>query len=330
MEGIPEWRSGDGLAKIRDFMVERGCVVLRGVLDERVLEDFRSGVDLLVDDWVRQMQEEGKMKDEDVARCKEYGFERRWGELVKLAPSGSVPTLFRRELHREEFFGLFSHPLLLDACRAAIGVKDAGLRLYPNYSVRGKVPDDDPMSAFNVSWHQDAGLDSDGSPAKTSTSARLDAFGGDAMVNVWVPLVDRVRKEDGAMKFLVGSHKWGLMEHETIGVYEGEEMAAARAMKSRDGIKIGAVRTSIAQRHLETHKVDEKAVPVETEKGDVVLFSNLLFHAASPNVGTKVRWSTDFRIQRADKPTLRPLKGHIVAGPGKIESPAQWERNELE
>jgi len=54
------------------------------------------------------------------------------------------------------------------------------------------------------------------------------------------------------------------------------------------------------------------AVNIETEPGDVVLFSNLLFHQGLPNRTKAVRWSSDWRYQDATQPTLRKEKGHLA------------------
>jgi ectoine hydroxylase-related dioxygenase (phytanoyl-CoA dioxygenase family) len=54
------------------------------------------------------------------------------------------------------------------------------------------------------------------------------------------------------------------------------------------------------------------AVSIEADPGDLVLFSNALFHSAFPNQSDKIRWSVDWRYQDASKPTHRPQQGHIA------------------
>ena len=69
----------------------------------------------------------------------------------------------------------------------------------------------------DVVWHQDAGLRADGGPNTASVDERLDAFGIGRVVNCWTPLVD-VTKENGAMKFLPGSHHRGILERIRLGL----------------------------------------------------------------------------------------------------------------
>ena len=56
----------------------------------------------------------------------------------------------------------------------------------------------------------------------------------------------------------------------------------------------------------------DKAVSIELDPGDIVLFSNLLFHQGLPNRSKMIRWSLDWRYQDATQPTLRREKGHVA------------------
>jgi ectoine hydroxylase-related dioxygenase (phytanoyl-CoA dioxygenase family) len=59
-------------------------------------------------------------------------------------------------------------------------------------------------------------------------------------------------------------------------------------------------------------KIEQAAVDIECEPGDVVLFSNILVHCGGQNSTKKIRWSLDWRFQDASKPTLRAENGHII------------------
>jgi ectoine hydroxylase-related dioxygenase (phytanoyl-CoA dioxygenase family) len=106
------------------------------------------------------------------------------------------------------------------------------------------------------------------------------------MMNVWTPLVP-ARVENGCMQFVPGSHRQGVVTHERETHY----------LKISDAV-IGPVET--------------RAVNIEVDPGDVVVFSNLLFHRGLPNHASQVRWSLDFRYQDATQPTLRPTQGHLL------------------
>ena len=47
--------------------------------------------------------------------------------------------------------------------------------------------------------------------------------------------------------------------------------------------------------HLLLHCTPGKFIWVECERGDVVLFNNMLFHSAGDNVSDIIRWSFDWR-----------------------------------
>ena len=112
--------------------------------------------------------------------------------------------------------------------------------------MRPKLPDYTP---HEVVWHQDAGLTAEGKPNTAPVQDRMNAFGpgiykwysdefafkctnlstNDARylslallagktVNCWTPLVP-VTKENGAMKFLPGSHKLGIQKHVLLRQY---------------------------------------------------------------------------------------------------------------
>ena len=78
-------------------------------------------------------------------------FERRLARLFA-GHMEHAPKSLRSELHWEGMYLLFFYPAVLDVVERLLGV--AEIRLYPNYTVRPKFPDD---PATEVLWHQDAG-----------------------------------------------------------------------------------------------------------------------------------------------------------------------------
>lgn len=189
-----------------------------------------------------------------------------------------APDSFRAELHLPGMFGLFFCPVVLDLAEAILGPE---VRLYPNYTVRPKLPQ---HAAIEVLWHQDAGYTA-GTGAGMEPSDDLTAADL-RMVNVWSPLVP-ARPENGCMQFIPKTHRLGVVDHVQRTHY-------LEIME--DEIK---------------PRLDE-AVDVICDPGDVVLFSNLLFHRGQPNVSETVRWSADWRYQDATQPSLRVCKGHLA------------------
>lgn len=246
---------------ITDFN-ENGFSILQGVLESETLEAAKHECEALVDALALQRHAEGKLTN----IFPDAPFEARLIRLYENYPDEN-PTIFRPELHREGFFGMFAHPTLLELAGVILGPE---IRLYPNYSVRPKLPEN---KRTEVLWHQDAGY----------TSKEADVL---RMMNVWVPLVP-VDVENGCMEFIPRSHKWGVVPHEKDEYY---------LRIHDDYIK----------------PVEAEAVSIEIMPGDVVIFSNLLFHRGLPNRSSHIRWSLDFRYQDARQPTLRTTHGHLL------------------
>lgn len=246
----------------REEFEGKGYVVLRGLIEPECRRAVQRECQVLVEELAGQLAAAGRISQ----TFAEAPFERRLMLLYRDLPE-ETPTTFRRQLHLRGFFGLFAHPRLLDVAARTLGPE---IRLYPNYSVRPKLPHD-PRT--EVLWHQDAGY----TPGEAQELR---------MMNVWTPLVP-VRVENGCMQFVPGSHRQGVVEHE----------------KDQHYLRIAD--------HI-IRSVEGQAVNIELDPGDVVFFSNLLFHRGLPNSADQVRWSLDFRYQDATQPTLRPAQGHLL------------------
>ncbi len=241
---------------------EQGFAILYDVLEQPVIESVRRECVALVDELAAKLLAAGKISD----TYQNEPFETRLIRLYANHPN-ETPTIFRSELHREGFFGLFAHPRLLEVAQTFLGPE---IRIYPNYSVRPKLPEN---KRTEVLWHQDAGY----------TSSDADIL---RMMNVWTPLVP-VSVENGCMQFVPGSHRGGVVPHEKDEYY----------LRIRDDY---------------IQPVADEAINVIIALGDVVVFSNLLFHRGLPNRAHHIRWSVDFRYQDATQPTLRSSQGHLL------------------
>jgi ectoine hydroxylase-related dioxygenase (phytanoyl-CoA dioxygenase family) len=145
------------------------------------------------------------------------------------------------------------------------------------------------FAATEVLWHQDGGY----------TEGQVDML---RMVNVWTPFVP-ARVENGGMQFIPGTQRLGAVPHERRQYYLE---IAADVLAPLEG----------------------KAINVELDPGDIVLFHNLLFHRGLPNHSKQIRWSADWRYQDATQPTLRKENGHIARSRSHpeqaVQSPEQW------
>ncbi len=274
----------------RECFEAQGFVILRNVLGEETLEGVRREMNWIVNMHAGEFIEAGRIPNP----CYDEPFDRRFLRLYESCLD-QAPNSFRTELHLPGLFPLFFHPAVLDLAESILGPE---VRLYPNYTARPKLPRHEPTL---VLWHQDAGYTDAGmDPAGEERLTAADL----RMVNVWSPLVP-ARPENGCMQFIPGTHRLGVVDHVNREFY-----------------------LEIVDREIEP-RLDE-AVDVVCDPGDVVLFSNMLFHCGRPNVSDTVRWSLDWRYQDATQPTLRPVNGHLArsrAHPERVvRDPEQWSQ----
>lgn len=262
----------------QDQFENEGYIILPKVLSQDVVEGARQSVQELVD------READKLMDQQLIseRFENEPFETRWLRLFE-NKLDLAPDSFRPELHLAGFYPVFFDAKVLDVVEAFLGSE---IRLYPNYTVRAKVPD---HAKAVVLWHQDGGYTAVNSPESAGKS--VDEM---RMINVWSPLVP-ANRENGCMQFVPGTHKLGVVPHEKKKYY-----------------------LEIADDYLKPREKD--AIDIEMNPGDIVLFSNLLFHRGLPNLTKAVRWSMDWRYQDANQDTLRKEKGHIARSRQNPES----------
>lgn len=265
---------------------EQGYLILRQVIPQDALAGARAEIDKLVDDEAAKLLQKGLITDP----LKDEPFETR---LLRLYENclDEAPNQFREELHLAGLFPIFFNEKALNVAEQFLGPE---VRLYPNYTIRPKLPD---HAASLVLWHQDGGYTAINSP-----EAQGQQVGQLRMINVWSPLVP-ARRQNGCMQFVPGTHKLGVVPHETREFY-----------------------LEIADEYLKPREAS--AIDVELDPGDIVLFHNLLFHRGLPNLSQSVRWSFDWRYQDATQETMRSDVGHIARSRANseqaIKSPAQW------
>lgn len=268
---------------------QRGYVLLKGIIDESVLDEVRRDLDWLINTHAGRLIEDGLIVDP----CLDEPFERRLLKLYEPCPE-RAPNSFRAELHLPGLYGLFFNPTVLDLAETILGPE---VRLYPNYTARPKMPQHE---ASLVLWHQDAGYTAAGGAAKENPEGLTPV--DLRMVNVWSPLVP-ARPENGCMQFIPGTHKLGVVDHVERKYY-----------------------LEIIEEQIKPRL--NQVVDVVCDPGDVVLFNNLLFHCGQPNVTNTVRWSLDWRYQDATQPTLRRQHGHLARSTAQpelvVRDASQW------
>ena len=271
-----------------------GYVILKGFYPERVVDAARVDAEALVDRFAKRLMAAGKISVDHA----EASFETRLARICADAPD-DAPHIFRKELHLTGMFEVFFHPPLLDIMESLLGEE---LRLYPNYSIRPKLPGHAPTL---VLWHQDGGYTFNVHRDGDHSAETVDAL---RMVNAWAPLVP-AREKNGCMQFIPGTHRIGMARHEDREYY-----------------------LEISQEDLEPYL--DQAVSIELDPGDIVLFHNMLYHQGLPNHSDQVRWSMDWRYQDARQSTLRSTRGHLARSrlqPDKVvRDPSDWTRRIFE
>jgi hypothetical protein len=216
---------------------------------------------------------------EPLIGCIECGVERqaqsllREGKLRSLCGGEPFDRRLAR-LHEQHEFGMRSWDDIVeeDALQAVArsrGLLDAlaeilgpDLTFGGGFHLRPKLPGSE-LTAFP--WHQDSQYYS----AAFRQGARNGAETAAAhVVTAWIPLVD-VDEANGCLWVIPGSHRWGLLAGERGDDYN--------------------IRT------LEDVERRGHPQPVPMRRGDVLFFSNLIFHASKVNATRGVRWSMDLR-----------------------------------
>ena len=269
---------------------DTGFVILRDFLKPTVLTSIQRDLELWVDIKAKESLAAGFID----TPLNDLPFATRLLHIYANCLD-QAPSILRHELHWPGMFELFFYEPLLDIVEQVLGME---IRLYPNYSVRPKLPGHAPTL---VLWHQDVAYTASGQHGTDDAAPDIDATELN-MINVWTPLVP-ARRENGCMQFVPGSHKLGLVAHEKRQYYL--EIDAAEITP-----RLG------------------QAVDIVCDPGDIVLFSNMLFHRGLPNLSDIVRWSCDWRYQDARQSTMRQERGHMARSQQRpqevITSAAMW------
>ncbi len=120
-------------------------------------------------------------------------------------------------------------------------------------------------------WHQDS----------------VYLLGSFNAVTVWIPLQE-VNHRMGTIQVIPGSHKAGLAPFKRI---SDKAVAPYVPMLQRD----------IAL----DREVKEEPVTITANRGDIVVFKQMLLHRSTPNLGGQVRWTVQLRVTDLSDPEYR-------------------------
>jgi phytanoyl-CoA hydroxylase len=213
-------------------------------------------------------------------------FDKRLAKIFEQCP-GEAPQIFREQLHSEGMGSIFLCREVIKLVERVLGKNE--IRLYPNYALYPKMPSD--QQPTETAWHA-------GRMAHladyTEEQVRESMAG---MVNVWTPLVP-VTKTNGCVKLVPGSHKL-----DVLSLLPRPGSRGFHASRDKGYLEVDS---ELMKQH------ESKAVDIELEPGDVLLFKQQIIHCGNPNMSDGVRWSIDWRYQNAELHTLREDQGDIV------------------
>lgn len=173
---------------LSETFADQGYLVLRGLLDERVLQPVRDALSKRVDEILTDMKSKGLIAD----TRPDLPFARRLviaGRAINQYGRSWTETLAGPAVH-----ALHAAPPLLATLRALIGPDINGHR---QFNIRPKLPGQETTT---VPWHQDSAY---------YGANTVD----DTIITTWIPLVE-VDAANGCMQVVPRSHREGFTEHD--------------------------------------------------------------------------------------------------------------------
>jgi phytanoyl-CoA hydroxylase len=263
-------------AQLKQYL-EEGYVAVESLFDPQALAPLIAEFEAAIDTKARALHSQGQLKDLHAAAP----FETRLALLCRDAEPEAAQELWRvgQGKHHKTagMFAVWTQPALLDVVEQVIGPE---ILAHPQFNSRAKLPNQEETI---VPWHQDIGY--------------LEREADDTfMVNFWIPLVD-APMETGALQVIPGSHRWDVLPHERIGIYDG-----------------------LREESLPAHEV----VDCPLQLGGALLIHSRTTHRSVANTTDIVRWSLDLRYCDWRQPTGRPdIPGFVARSAKHPEKVAQ-------
>jgi len=182
-------RQGKGLTATEvDFFEREGYLVVEDLLGDGDLQAVIDEIGEEVDGRAARLVEEGGLS----RGYGEWGFSQRLTWITRETDQ-VIRGISSGALAGPAFFGLITHPKLLDVAESLCGGE---LIASSAYRLRPKLP---AYSGGEVPWHQDSGY--------------FDPYcDEDLIVTVWLPLVD-ADEENGCLHLMPRVHRGGVLRH---------------------------------------------------------------------------------------------------------------------
>ena len=250
--------------QIRHFE-EEGYLVLPGLLPLEASAPLRRELADIVEFEARRFHAAGKVPETFAAAP----FDKR---LVRLCEAADDPLEMKeavtggKRMKTESVFKLWTHPVLLDVVEQLIGPE---ILAHPQFALRSKMAFQArfPTIADDI-FHQDGGF-------------LLEESEHTRMVNCWMPLVD-VTADMGAIQFVRGSHKWGILKRANDALVGDEHHSPGDVVTCPIGL------------------------------GGALLYHQETAHRSLTNTTDKARWSIDLRFSDLTAPSGRDARGFVA------------------
>ena len=228
---------------------EKGYIVFKNVLQKNIFSPIKKIINKVVDKEVNELKNSNRIK----YLYKNYGFKKRWYKALSQNKISNDVFGWHSSVFSKELFNLLNNSNILDS----IGIfLDNEIQFNGDFWIRPKLPEE---RITTLPWHQD--------------SAYMPETENDLYLTVWIPLVD-VNQKNGALQFIPGTHKNGLIKHENI----------INGMKTPEKDPSLRKKTEILSMNV----------------GDILVFHNLVFHRSLINKSNIIRWSIDFRYSHVN------------------------------
>jgi phytanoyl-CoA hydroxylase len=255
-----------------------GYVVIKNVVSQNLLGEITSVFNLWLSKMLYDWKKEGvNIPEEFISEVNIYNFLSIWEQLGK-------PNFRRRPnkyLINEQVYKIMTNEFLIGIAKLILGTSD--ISSHGIFNARCQFPNHQetktPVHQDTQYWVLDYGK---GDQTSLIQNHKLFTF--------WIPL-DNVNKESGAMEVIPKTDFGNTLFSPYDYAYEETGFLG------------------LSPTELSKHKL----IPIEMEKGDLLIFDQLVPHGATKNISPNIRWSLDIRYElTATRPEIGKKYGFQI------------------
>ena len=263
-----------------EFYNKHGYLVVKNFLDAEILKQS----DRIFDRWIYELVNDWKAQglavdDELITQANKDNFLKIWHQLGQ-------PEFRRRPnkyLINEDMYGLMMDSRFVDLAKRLL--RSDEISMHGIFNARCQLPDDErsktPIHQDSQYWTLDYGQ-----------GDQTSALEHHQIVTFWFPM-QTVTAHSGAMQ-VISRTEFGCKLFDNFDY--GYESTGFLGLSPED---------------LDNHTL----IPIEVERGDLLIFDQFVPHGACENVSDHIRWSMDIRYElTATRPAIGEKYGFEIAG----------------